>query len=155
MDAPKGMDPVSRIAIIGSRDFPEVDWNQIYAYVNSLLPEDIVVSGGAKGPDLVAEEAALRRRLKTEIWHPQWSVYGRRAGLVRNLQIADRCDEVRAFWTGKSRGTLHTMRQAHLRQKPVFIWFPGALSWVTFSWTSVADMPRSGEAVFTDEDPGD
>ena len=45
-----------KIAIIGSRTFSNLAL--VHAYVQQLHQEDIVISGGAAGPDTEAEQAA-------------------------------------------------------------------------------------------------
>lgn len=52
---------------------------------------------------------------------PDYRLHGRRAPLVRNSEIAGRCDKMIAFWDGESRGTLHAMNQAKRMGKPVWI----------------------------------
>jgi len=50
-----------RIGIIGSRK--RTDRQTIYNYVDSLNPDDIIISGGCYGPDSWAENRAKERNL--------------------------------------------------------------------------------------------
>jgi hypothetical protein len=43
---------------------------------------------------------------------PQWKIYGKRAGLVRNKEMIDMADCLVSFWDGQSRGTLQTIQYA-------------------------------------------
>ena len=43
------------------------------------------------------------------------------AGVIRNRQIVDHCDQVIAFWDGKSRGTKSSIDYAKKLGKPVLI----------------------------------
>lgn len=102
------------LAIIGSRDCPAVD---IEAYLDEV--PDAIVSGGAKGADTCAREFAERKGIKIIEFLPDYKRYGRSAPLVRNRQIIDCCDEVLAFWDGKSKGTKYTIDYAKKMGKPV------------------------------------
>lgn len=100
-----------KIAIVGSRDFARLDL--VTAYIEALPMDTVVVSGGARGVDSVAVEAAERRGLVTVTYPADWDAYGKGAGFIRNQLIVDQADKVVAFWDGKSKGTRDTMRKAH------------------------------------------
>jgi len=102
------------LAIIGSRDCPAVD---IEAYLDEV--PDAIVSGGAKGAEAHAKYFAQRHGIKVIEFLPDYAKYGKSAPLVRNKQIIDNCDEVLAFWDGKSRGTKYTIDYAEKMGKPV------------------------------------
>lgn len=106
-----------KIAIVGSRNYPRLsDVNEAV----KLLPKDcIVLSGGARGVDNEAERCATRRGLEVVIYRPKYAEHGRMAPLIRNDIIAKECDEMIAFWDGKSRGTLHVMNRAKALGKTV------------------------------------
>lgn len=96
-----------RIAIVGSREFRSLEL--VDAFVATLAPGDIVVTGGARGVDRRAERAAKARGLKVEIFLPDWDGYGKQAGLRRNALMVSVADHVVAFWDGRSRGTKFSM----------------------------------------------
>lgn len=96
-----------RVAIVGSRDFPEL--GRVLAYVRTLDRGTIVVSGGARGVDMTAEFEAKRCGLNVCIYYPRWDLHGKGAGFARNRLIVHNCDRLVAFHDGKSRGTLHTI----------------------------------------------
>ena len=104
------------LAIIGSRDCPAVD---IGKYLDEM--PDAIVSGGAKGADTCAREFAIKKGIKMIEFLPDYKRYGRSAPLVRNRLIIDCCDEVLAFWDGKSKGTKYTIDYAKKMGKPVRI----------------------------------
>lgn len=108
---------VERVAIVGSRDFPDVD--MVRLYVRSLPKGTIVVSGGARGVDHIAEVCAAACGLRTEIYHADWDKHGRAAGYLRNHSIVAVASRVVAFWDGESRGTEHTVKLAREKGKPV------------------------------------
>jgi len=104
------------LAIIGSRNCPAVD---IEEYLDEM--PDAIVSGGAKGADTYAREFAIKRGIRLIEHLPNYAKYGKAAPLVRNRQIIDCCDEVLAFWDGKSKGTKYTIDYAKKMGKPVRI----------------------------------
>lgn len=102
-----------RLAIIGSRSCPPID-------IASYLPfvPDIIVSGGAKGADTYAKEYALENDIPIVEFLPDYGEYGRKAPLIRNIQIVDNSDFVLALWNGTSRGTKFTIDYAEKRGVP-------------------------------------
>ena len=64
-----------------------------------------VVSGGAKGVDRLGEEFANKNGLKIHRFIPDWDTYGKRAGMLRNIQMGEFSDALVAIWDGESRGT--------------------------------------------------
>lgn len=113
------------VAVIGSRDFPDMD--RVREFVNSLEDGTVIVSGGARGVDRVAETAARARNLECVIFPADWETHGRGAGYIRNKQIIDAADRVVAFWDGVSKGTKHSMGVAESLGKPLEVHFPGSL----------------------------
>jgi len=47
-----------KVAIVGTRTYPDLE--QVRKYVRDLSPDDIIVSGGAKGVDETAEGEARK-----------------------------------------------------------------------------------------------
>ena len=112
-----------KIAIVGSRDFPNLD--KVISkvqYLKELYQDDLVIiSGGARGVDLTAQKEAERLGIKTEIFPADWDKHGKAAGMIRNHDIVKACDKVYAFWDGSSRGTLNTMNIARRQNKEVTV----------------------------------
>ena len=105
-----------RLAIIGSRTCPPVDITLYLPFV-----PDTIVSGGAKGADTYAKEYAIKNNIPIIEFLPDYRKYGRKAPLLRNLQIVDNCDYLLAFWDGISRGTKFTIDYAEKRCVPLKI----------------------------------
>lgn len=99
-----------RIAIVGSRNWEQ--WFLISDFIETLPPDTVIISGGAKGADSIAEKWAHEYGLTTEIYLPDWDKYGKSAGFLRNTEIVAHADMVVAFWDGQSKGTLNTIEQA-------------------------------------------
>lgn len=98
------------IAVIGSRDFPQLD--SVAAYVRGLPSGTVVISGGARGVDRVAASAARSAGHAVREFRPDWDRHGKSAGFKRNAQIVEAADRLVAFWDGKSRGTADTIKKA-------------------------------------------
>ena len=94
-----------RYLICGSREF--ADPKQVDDYIKRLPPLSTIISGGARGVDTWASNAAKRYGHKTLIFPADWKKYGKAAGFVRNKQMIDegKPDHVVAFWDGESKGT--------------------------------------------------
>ena len=108
-----------RLAIVGSREYAHPD--KVRGFVSNLAADTVVVSGGARGVDTWAAEAAKARGLEVQIFPAMWGAYGKRAGFMRNKQIVEAADGVVAFWDGQSKGTQHTISLAKEAGKPVRI----------------------------------
>jgi hypothetical protein len=80
-----------------------------------------IVSGGAIGTDKLGEKFAEDNNIETEIYLPNWNKFGKKAGYIRNKLIIENCDEVIAFWNGKSPGTKLTIDIAKKLNIPVHI----------------------------------
>jgi hypothetical protein len=85
-----------------------------------FLPE--IISGGAYGVDFCAEVFATRRNLPFTIFKAEWDTYGKRAGFIRNAQMAEYADALIAVWDGSSRGTAHMIKTMEALGKPVFVY---------------------------------
>lgn len=112
-------DETRRVAIVGSRDYPTL--NKVIEYVRGLPQGTLIISGGARGVDTIAVDAAKECGLEFLVFEADWEKYGPSAGPRRNRKIAEACDEVVAFWDGSSRGTMTTVKMAQELGKPVTI----------------------------------
>ncbi len=110
-----------RLAVIGSRTFNEYRFLEITLDWFSISK---IISGGAKGADLLATKYAANRNIPTKVFPAEWDKYGKSAGYKRNVLIVEACDELVAFWDTKSRGTKHSLDIAKEQNKPVHIFKP-------------------------------
>lgn len=117
--------PGPRFGVVGSRR--RRDRGSVIAYIDSLPASAIVISGGAKGPDTWAAEAARARGLAVVEHLPDLAgVTSRheatRRYYARNRLIAEDCDELVAFVAPDRRGgTENTIKHAIELGKPVTI----------------------------------
>jgi len=107
-----------KILVTGSRKLNQADivWNYF------MNRDDIteIIHGGAMGADSLVEAYALQNNIKTTIIR---SIYPSKGEyyLYRNAEMIGMCDEVVAFWDGKSRGTKFTINYAKKRFKKISI----------------------------------
>lgn len=81
----------------------------------------MIVSGGARGADSLAEKYANENKINTDICLPDYNKYGRKAPFIRNKQIVNGSDVIIAFWDGKSKGTKHSIDYAKSKGKKVIV----------------------------------
>lgn len=97
-----------KVIIAGSRNF--TDYETLKAELNILLiHKNIIeiVSGGAKGADILGEKYANEYEIKIKQFIPNWDLYGKSAGYKRNEQMAIYATHCVCFWDGVSKGTKH------------------------------------------------
>ena len=73
--------------------------------LRNITEKIVVVCGKAKGADTLGEQYAKERGYVVAYYPADWEKYGKRAGFIRNEQMAKNADALVAFWDGKSRGT--------------------------------------------------
>ena len=105
-----------KLLIVGSRTIRDFD---LSPYVSSEV--DTIISGGAEGIDLLAEQYADDHRLSKFIVRPRYDIYGRSAPLKRNKQMVDMADFVLVIWDGCSKGTQYTLKYAKSTDKPLIL----------------------------------
>lgn len=105
-----------KLAVVGSRSLKIEN-------LSDYMPEGVteIVSGGALGVDASARQWAEENGVPITEFLPDYDRYGRNAPILRNREIAEYCDEMLAFWDGKSRGTGHAVKACQALGKPVRI----------------------------------
>jgi len=114
------MEESYKVIIAGGRDFSNYDL--LLEKCDYYLAEKTnveVVSGGAKGSDKLGERYAKERNLPLKIFLADWTSLGKRAGFVRNVEMAEYADALIAFWDGNSKGTKHMIDTAKEKGLPV------------------------------------
>lgn len=105
-----------KIMIAGSRSITDFD-------LTEYIPEDttLIISGGAKGIDTLAEEYADKHKISKLIMRPDYKKYGKAAPLLRNKKMVELSDIIIVIWDGKSKGTKFTIDYAKAQGKEVNI----------------------------------
>lgn len=81
-----------------------------------------LVHGDCRGPDRLGELWARENSVKFERFPANWSEYGKQAGYLRNLDMANNADALIAVYDGKSRGTQHMINIAKEKGLKVFVY---------------------------------
>ena len=105
-----------KLLIAGSRSITTFNLSQ---HIPSET--DLIICGGAKGIDSVAEQFADQNKISKLVLRPKYNLYGRAAPLKRNDFMVDLADEILIIWDGKSRGTKHTIDYATKMKKPLCV----------------------------------
>jgi predicted Rossmann fold nucleotide-binding protein DprA/Smf involved in DNA uptake len=100
-----------RVAIVGSRHFPELE--RVAEYVRSLPATVSLVTGGASGVDATATRAARERGLPVRVLGASFEeAADAETAQERNQRLVAACDVLVAFWDGSSQGTRRTVERA-------------------------------------------
>lgn len=102
--------PEARIIVAGGRDFDDYDlMNRQLTRIMNGAPSEIssieIVCGMQEGADLLGKRWAEEHGYKVAEFEADWDKFGKKAGPIRNAQMAKYANALIAFWDGKSRGT--------------------------------------------------
>jgi hypothetical protein len=84
----------------------------------SVTHDIVIVSGTAQGADIMGEQYAKSRSYQVERYPADWDTFGKRAGYLRNEDMALNADALVALWDGNSRGTEHMIKLAKQHNLP-------------------------------------
>ena len=114
-----------RLIVAGGRDF--TDTNRMIAELQKLVDSGEItdspelVCGMARGADLTAYNLWKEAGMVIHQFPADWDKLGKRAGYVRNTEMAKFADVLVAFWDGKSKGTKHMIDIMGKLGKPVYV----------------------------------
>lgn len=109
-----------KVIIAGGRDFQDYDTLcRICDFMLQNKSEVEVVCGMARGADLLGKKYALERGLKVAEFPADWESHGKKAGPIRNKQMAEYANALIAFWDGKSSGTANMISLARKMELPL------------------------------------
>jgi hypothetical protein len=113
-----------KLIIAGGRDFSdkalmresmELLWGSVYDPITE------VVCGMARGADLFGRCWAIENGIDVKEFPADWDRWGRRAGFVRNGEMADYAQSAVVFWDGQSKGSRHMINLMEAMGKNVTI----------------------------------
>lgn len=111
-----------KVIIAGSRSFNDYSLLYNVCYFELSIYNNIeIVSGGARGADSLGEKFAHDNNYKLKVFPAKWDKYGKRAGYLRNREMAQYADVLIAFWDGESKGTKHMIDLAHKHDLKVIV----------------------------------
>lgn len=104
-----------RLVVAGSRTFKDRNLhNRVLADILTQWSKDDVelVSGMAKeGPDDMVVDYAREQGYPLKEFPANWDMFGKKAGMVRNADMAKYSTHLLTFWDGESHGTANMMEQ--------------------------------------------
>lgn len=112
-----------RVIIAGGRDFAvnpaeREDNTLLYSTMDKLLRNKrrshriVIICGMVKGADLAGARYAKDRDYHIRYFPAEWERYGKKAGVLRNEEMAKNADALVAFWDGQSPGTKNMIETA-------------------------------------------
>lgn len=81
----------------------------------------IVISGTASGVDTLGERWAKENDIPVFRCPADWNKHGKRAGYLRNVEMAQGADALVAVWDGESRGTRHMIDIARRMSLRIYV----------------------------------
>ena len=118
-----------RLIVAGSRNFE--DYQLLESSLDEFIelhslgdpdPGVIIISGLAKGADLLGVQYAKKRGYQVEEFPANWKL-GRSAGPKRNLEMAKSANACIVFWDGVSKGTANMIELAKRHQLKLLVVF--------------------------------
>ena len=120
-----------RIIVAGSRGFYDYQLlsNTLMDYLAEMDDKDVVdnpsqvkfISGTCRGADVLGEHFAYTYEYEVIRFPADWNTYGKRAGYIRNKEMAENADACICFWDNVSNGTRHMINIAKEKRLPLRI----------------------------------
>ena len=107
-----------KVIVAGGRDFVERSGDRVRlrdALLNLGATE--IVCGMARGADMFGYSVAKEMGLPIAEFPAEWDRFGKRAGMIRNAEMANYADALIALPGGS--GTLNMVAEANRRKLPV------------------------------------
>lgn len=105
-----------KLIIAGGRDYRFTEEDR--SFLDALPDISEIVSGRASGADAQGEEWAKTQGLPVAVFKADWKAYGRGAGPLRNIQMADYANALALFPGGC--GTASMRYEAEKRGLEIF-----------------------------------
>ena len=105
-----------KVIIAGGRTFEDYEYLKKvcdFLLANRNESQIEIVSGNARGADTLGERYSKERGYKLTLFKADWDKYGKKAGYLRNKQMAEYADALIAFMEkGGTKGTQHMINLA-------------------------------------------
>jgi hypothetical protein len=126
------------LLIAGSRNFNYYDTlakKCDHLLINQRRRYIVIVSGGARGADALAERYAKERGYYLKVFPAQWEKYGKSAGYRRNEEMHIYINSfgnrgVVCFWDGQSKGTAHNFDLCRRFHTQLRVWNYTTQNWI-------------------------
>jgi hypothetical protein len=110
----------NKTIIAGSRTINDYEFVK-KALIDSKFKPDIVLSGCANGVDKLGEKIAKELNLEIHYYPADWDTYNKKAGYIRNNQMANDADSLVAIIENNSKGTSNMIKLMEDLNKPTFV----------------------------------
>ena len=106
-----------RCIIAGGRDFTDYDLlvRSMEDFINEHGLPSFIISGCARGADTLGERFAKDVGIEVIRYPADWEKHGKRAGPLRNIEMANNAESLVAFHDKNSKGTAHMISEAQKR----------------------------------------
>lgn len=119
---------VMKLIIAGSRSI--IDYDVIKrGYLDSGIHASEIVSGAARGVDRLGERLAVELSIPCYRFPADWNGLGKKAGYVRNVQMAEYAEGLLAYWDGESKGTKHMLDIAKQKDLWIMVYTTEGMRW--------------------------
>jgi hypothetical protein len=110
-----------KLIIAGSRTL-KPSYGFIWDCIKILRITNIteIVSGTARGVDQEGEHWASHAKVPIKRFPANWDILGKKAGPIRNAEMASYADALLLIWDGKSSGSSNMKTQMNLNGKPIY-----------------------------------
>lgn len=111
------------VAIVGYRNYHDYDdlESKILGDID-ITDIKLIISGGCKGTDKLAETFAKKYSIPIKIHYPDWKTHGLAAGPMRNRLIVNDATHICAFLSPHSKGTVDSVNYAKKCKKTIFLY---------------------------------
>lgn len=126
-----------KVIIAGTRHYTQK--KELYSVCDKLFarfendPVTTIISGQYRkynnsgkvvdvGADKYAADYAKDRGYELEEYPADWDSYDKKAGPIRNKEMAKRGDMLVCFWDGKSSGTRNMIKEAREHALPIYVY---------------------------------
>jgi len=108
------MSESTKIVVCGGRSFNNRDY--VFKRLDQLLEgieNPVIIQGGAKGADKLAADYAQAKDIPLETYPADWKTFGKRAGYLRNEEMAKAGDICIVFPGGKGTAIMALLAKMH------------------------------------------
>lgn len=111
-----------KIIIAGSRTIQYHHYNFLITSIKeSNFNISKIICGEAKGADTLGKIYGIDNNIEILSFPANWCLYGKQAGILRNIEMSKVADGLIALWDGKSTGTKHMISIMAQLNKPIYI----------------------------------
>ena len=90
-----------KLSVFGTADFMD---KELFTLEMDKEKMDVLVVGGKKGPDQMAQNYALNNEIQTQVFLPNYRRFGKQANYHRNVEMIRNSHRILIFWNQRSRG---------------------------------------------------